>query len=292
MKTISNGEITIDVATHGAELQSIRRAGKEYLWQGDPAFWGRRSPVLFPIVGRLLDNTYRLGSETYHLGQHGFGRDMDFELVESTADSLTFRLVSSEVTRENYPFDFSLEISYKLRGKSVIVGWRVVNTGNVDLPFQIGAHPAFLLPDFKADGKLRGYFRFDRTDALTYIIPAEKGCVGPEKFTLTPGPDRVMPIFADTFDIDTYIFENSQLKRIELLKPDMSSYISVEFTAPLVALWAPTATKPDCPFVCIEPWYGRCDSVGFDGDFTERAWMNTLPPAGVFEASYAITIDE
>ena len=101
-----------------------------------------------------------------------------------------------------------------------------------------------------------------------------------------------MPVVEHTFDCDTYIFENKQLKRISLLTKEKRPYISLEFDTPLVALWAPTKTKPDCPFVCIEPWYGRCDSIGYQGEFKDREWMQKLEPKGVFDVSYDIIIND
>ncbi len=290
MDRLSNHRISIAVDRHGAELQSIVKNGREYLWQGDSRFWGRRSPVLFPIVGRVWDNVYRHDGREYQLGQHGFARDMEFTPVAVSDTRLEYELVSSDATRALYPFDFSLRIAYTLEGDSVRVEWRVANTGVVELPFQIGAHPAFYLPDFDPANDPRGYFRFDNPGPLRYISPVEKGCVSTEEHQLVTEEGALMAIRRDTFDCDTYIFEDSQLHRVELLSAECVPYLSVEFTAPLVALWAPTATKPDCPFVCIEPWYGRCDAVGYSGDFALRDVMQHLAPGAEFEASYTVTL--
>ena len=143
---LSNEYLTIEVSPHGAELQSIRnnRTGHEYLWQGNPAFWGRRSPVLFPIVGSLWNGEYHTGGNTYKMSQHGFARDMDFTIVEETETTLRFKLDSTPETLAAFPFCFSLEISYELNETRLEVGWMVKNLSETVMPFQIGAHPAFI----------------------------------------------------------------------------------------------------------------------------------------------------
>lgn len=292
MESLDNGIIRIEAARHGAELQSIIKNGKEYLWQGDARFWARRSPVLFPIVGKVWNDTLRVNGKPYSMGQHGFARDMDFAVVAADDSSLVYRLESSAESREKFPFDFALEISYRLEGASVVVGWKVCNTGERELPFQIGAHPAFYLPDFDADSDLRAFVRLMPTASPRYVALGEKGCVAPGEHTLSVGQDGLMAIRRSTFDGDAFIFQDSQLQRVELLTRSGKPYISVDFSTPLVALWAPTASKPDCPFICIEPWYGRADAMGYEGEFADREHMQKLVSGACFEATYRINIDE
>ena len=145
MNTLKNEFIEIEVADHGAELQSLRKNGKEYLWQGDARYWGRRSPVLFPMVGRVWGDVYRHNGRKFELGQHGFARDMDFTLISRTDSSLTYRLRSNESTLQLYPFDFTLDITYRIDGSTLAVSWSVTNDSTEVMPFQIGAHPAFMI---------------------------------------------------------------------------------------------------------------------------------------------------
>lgn len=289
--TLTNGTLTIEVAPHGAELQSLRRGSREYLWQGDARSWGRRSPVLFPMVGRVWGDAFRVDGRSYPMGQHGFARDTDFRRVADAPDGvLLYELRSDASTRERFPFDFVLRVSYRLDGDALVVGWEVENTGSVELPFQIGAHPAFYLPDFDADAPVRGYFSFDAPSPLYYISPAERGCMGTVRNCLDLPADGLMPVTAATFDCDTYAFDGAQLHRVALLDAARRPYVTVSFDAPLVALWAPTATKPDCPFVCIEPWYGCADPTGYDGDWASRHHMNHVAPGDTFKASYRIQL--
>lgn len=146
MKTISNEQLTIQVSPHGAELCSIFANGKEYLWQADPAFWKRHSPVLFPIVGSVWENEYRNEGITYTLSQHGFARDMEFTLVSEKEDEVRYQLMSNEETLKKYPFPFCLEIGYRIQGKQIEVIWEVKNTGDKEMHFQIGAHPLSIGP--------------------------------------------------------------------------------------------------------------------------------------------------
>lgn len=292
METISNSILTVQISEHGAELQSIRKDGKEYLWQGDAKFWGRRSPVLFPIVGRVWDNQYRYNGNTYELGQHGFARDMDFKLTHHQDDGAVYWLESTPQTLGKFPFPFRLLIGYLLDGNRITVKWRVENLGALDMYFQIGAHPAFYFPSFDASTDDRGFFAFgEHKGDLEYISPVEKGCVSPERHVLPLNQDGLMPIDIHTFDCDTYIFDNKQLKKITLLDKEQRPHISLEFDTPLVALWSPTKAHPDCPFVCIEPWYGRCDPVGYTGELENREWIQKLAPQEAFDVEYKIVIE-
>lgn len=290
MKTLQNQDLTIQVSSHGAELCSIRCGEKEYLWQANPKYWARHSPVLFPIVGKVWENTYRVDGVAYSLSQHGFARDMDFELILDTEEEVRYRLQSNEETLQKYPFPFVLEIGYRLEGKRVEVLWEVKNTGDKEMHFQIGAHPAFVYQDFDASSEQRGFFAFDRKDKLHYIGPKEKGCVSADLHELELDDEGLMPINTHTFDCDTYVFENGQLSRVTLLDKEKSPCVSMMFSTPLVALWSPTIAHPDCPFVCIEPWYGRADSVGYTGELKDRDWMQHLAAGEVFKGSYVIEV--
>ena len=206
MQTLKNDVLTVQVAEHGAELQSIMKGATEYLWQGDPAYWGRRSPVLFPIVGSVWEKRYRVDGVEYELGHHGFARDMYFVLVSATETEVRYRLESTEETLKKYPYQFVLEIAYRLHGNSLDVIWEVTNPdAEKVMHFQIGAHPAFIYPDYDLQNKERGYLVFDRTEDLQCIRIKEKGCVDAvTRYPLEIPADGKLPLASDTFDaIDT-----------------------------------------------------------------------------------------
>ena len=290
MKTISNKQLTIQVSPHGAELCSIVANGKEYLWQADPAFWKRHSPVLFPIVGSVWENEYRNEGIPYTLTQHGFARDMEFTLISEKEDEVRYRLVSNEETLHKYPFPFCLEIGYRIQGKKIEVMWEVKNSGKKDMHFQIGAHPAFYWPEFDASNSERGFFRFDKENGLKYILISEKGCADPSTEYSLELTDGLLPLDTHTFDKDALILENEQVRKVTLYNKEKLAYLSLHFNAPVVGLWSPPAKN--APFVCIEPWYGRCDRAHYTGEYKDKDWMQHLQPEEIFQGGYTIEIDE
>ena len=290
MHTLKNDVLTVEVSEHGAELHSIRKGATEYLWQADPKFWARHSPVLFPIVGSVWDKLYRVDGKVYELGQHGFARDMDFVKVEGNDTEVFYRLESNDETLKKYPWPFRLEIGYKLKGNAIEVIWRVYNPGTEEMYFQIGAHPAFYYPDYDPETDERGYFSFDRSEGLECLRIMEKGCVDAvTKYPLEIPQDGLLPLRKDTFDvIDTILLQDSQIGRVTLHRNDGTPWLSLKFTAPVVGLWSPP-TK-NAPFICIEPWYGRCDRAGYTGDYRQKDWVNRLEPGKEFEGIYTIEI--
>lgn len=290
---IQHGAMSAEISTLGAELQSLRHNGREYLWQGDPAFWAGRAPVLFPITGRVWGNHYRHNGKEYQLDIHGFARHMEFTPVEQKEDRVVLGLKSTDDTLACYPFPFMLFITYQLSDRDLAITWFVRNEGSEEMHFQIGAHPAFYLPDFDPADSVRGYFSFLSRDkeVPTYLIPLEKGCVNPsEPHTLPLDAEGMLPITEHTFDIDTYVIDSRHLSACTLLSAERVPFITVDFHMPILSLWAPTNQHPDCPFVCIEPWCGSCDTIGYEGEFGQRRVMNHLEPGAHFTNTYNIHI--
>lgn len=286
--TLTSDLLTISIATHGAELCSIiDRSGREYLWQADPRYWKRHSPILFPIVGSVRDGHFTIDGRQYSMSQHGFARDSDFTPLGSTDDEAWYELTSSDTTLAAYPYKFRLQVGYRLTGETVTVIWRVTNTDDRDIYFQIGAHPAFYYPDYGSDGE-RGYLWFDREDSFTYLRIGDGACA-----SLTPHSQpldgHLLRLDTHTFDIDTFIIEGSQLTSVALLDRERRPHLTMQFDSPLLGIWSPP--RKDAPFVCIEPWYGRCDREGFEGEFRDRDHVNRLAAGQTFEASYKIIID-
>ncbi len=290
MYTLKNDVLAIKVKEHGAELAGIVKGSTEYLWQADPAFWGRHSPVLFPIVGSVWDKKYRVDGREYELGQHGFARDMDFTLVEQTETEVRFRLESDDDTLSKYPWPFILEIAYRLEDNKVHVLWKVINPGKEDMYFQIGAHPAFYYPGYDPQKEERGFLSFDRSEGLECIRIKEKGCVDAvTKYPLVVPENGLFPLTKTTFDaIDTIMMQDSQVRKVTLHRTDGSPWLSLSFDAPVVGIWSPP--MKNAPFICLEPWYGRCDRAGYDGDYREKDWINRLGPGEEFESVYTIEI--
>ncbi len=289
-QTLSNDLLTVTIDAFGAELQEIvnKRTGWQYLWHGDKTFWGRRSPVLFPIVGSVWDGCYRMDGKEFSLGQHGFARDREFEIITDTPDDEAwFSLESDDSTLALYPRRFRLEIGYRLQEARLTVMWRVINLDDREMSFQIGAHPAFNYPDFNAADDVHGYFCFDSRSLEKQVIE-EKGCVGNATEPVALDEDGMLPVMSDTFCNDAIVLADHQVHRVSMLDKNRAPYLSVLFQAPLVGLWSPSA---QAPFACIEPWWGRCDRVGFSGDFSERDYVNKIAPGETFSASYMVIFD-
>ena len=294
---LENDRLSVEVKLHGAELCSIinKANGKQYLWSGDPKFWGRTSPVLFPFVGGLRNKEYHYNGKCYPMSQHGFARDTDFELIEQKESEAWFRMSDTEETYEKYPFHFHLDIGYRLENNQVTVMWRVENTDHKNkLHFSIGAHPAFACPLNAGEERSEYFLQFqdgngndlDRVDCRGL---GSEGLVISDMTTYQT-PEGMCRIEEKLFEGDTMILENNQAKEISLLDPAKKPYVTVCFEAPLAGIWTPA--KKNDPFVCIEPWYGRCDSAAFDGDLTTREWANELEPGEIFEANYRIIIEK
>ena len=271
----------------GAELKSLKSVpdNREYMWHGDPAYWGRTSPVLFPIVGGLKDGQYRVDGTSYSMGQHGFARDREFQLKSQVASEIWFSLSSDEETLKKYPYPFQLEIGYELTGRTVTVKWRVTNQGETPVWFSIGGHPGFLCPIDPGTDQTQYRLSFDAKEKIVASCIAG-GLVSGEKKTY-PLRNGVLPITEDLFDEDALVIEGDQAHSVSLERPDGKPYLTVDFDAPLFGVWSPPKKK--APFICLEPWYGRCDRLDFAGDFKEREWVQELAE-GTFEASYRITI--
>lgn len=290
MQTLKNDMLTVEISELGAELQSIRKGGKEYLWWGEDRFWNRRSPVLFPIVGSVWEKRFRVNGKEYEMGQHGFARDCMFEVVSASDTEIWYRLESTEDMLQSYPWPFVLEIGYRLSDNVLEVLWRVKNTGDSEMFFQIGAHPAFLYPNYDPETEDRGFFAFDNTENLQCIGFKEKGCVDADaRYPLPLDEDGLLHLRKDTFDqVDTFVLQDGQVHKVIFLQQDRTPYLTVTYDAPVIGLWSPP--ELNAPFVCIEPWYGRCDRAPFEGEFKDRDWVNGLAAGETFSAAYTIGI--
>lgn len=286
---LKNDVIAISIDSHGAELKSLKKlaTGTEYMWCGDAKYWGRTSPVLFPFVGSLKNKEYRTKGRTYPMCQHGFARDMEFELLSTTEDEIWFVLKSNEETLAKYPYEFILKLGYRIKDSEVQVLWQVENPGQEALPFSIGGHPAFNCP-IEDDTRQSDYFLdFGDVSEIISTRPGDQGlatgCM--DVYGLTDGK---LALTENLFDHDALIIEDNQTKEVSLCRKDGTPYLTVRMEAPLFGVWSPPGKQ--APFVCIEPWYGRCDSEYFDGTLKEREWGNLIDPGEVWNAFYTIEI--
>lgn len=285
---LENEKLRVEIDSFGAELKSVKdkSTNQEYMWQGDPAYWGRTSPVLFPFVGRLKNDSYLHEGKTYSMKQHGFARDLEHQLISKTSDTIYFKLVTSEETLENFPFSFVLNIGYELKENELNVLWEVSNN-SVDkhMHFQIGAHPAFNCPIHGEENKAGYKFYFSGADEIHHHGHTNTGLSVDEDIIL-PLENNRTTITPDFFDRCTYIVEGHQTNEVGLEDSHGNRIVTLLFDMPLFALWSPEGKN--APFVCIEPWCGRCDSVDFEGTLKARAFDNSLEAGEKFNTSYTI----
>ncbi len=297
--TLENEYLKITADTAGAELTGILsvRTGTEYMWQADEKYWKRHAPVLFPLVGNARDKQLMIGGRAYPMGQHGFARDMEFEVSAVTGSSVWFCLESNEETKGKYPYDFRLEIGYVLDGCSVQTIWKVTDTGSGDLHYQIGGHPAFNCPLPGTDAAQSDhYFLFDSPEPVRYRLLNSAGLLEEPVYQLeTDGGYYRIP--ADMFDKDALIIEDAQSAKVSICRPDRTPFLSVLFDAPLYGLWSPAGKG--APFVCIEPWFGRADRASFGDnggadarDIAKREYDQALAPGEDRQYSYTIRVED
>lgn len=290
--TLENDYLVVTVDAHGAEVISVisKITGEEYMWNGDVQYWNRHSPILFPFVGSNQGKKFRYEGKEYPMPQHGFARDMDFELIGREDEKLVFSLKSNEKALEVYPFLFVLDITYVLKKDQLEVIWDVKNQDKKPMYFQIGAHPGFLCRmDKKED--ISDFIAFHGVDKLRVREIDMKTGLASNKFRSLSFDAIVngvgyLRLKKSLFDNDALVLEDRQCNIVQLCHPDKTPYITVDFDTPLFGVWAPS--KRSVPFVCIEPWFGRCDGVDFHGNIEEKEYINVLEMNGVFQRSYTI----
>ena len=286
---LKNSYISIKVSDHGAELKSLVKAdsGKEFMWQADAKYWGRTAPVLFPIVGSVWNGEYKVNGVSYKLSQHGFSRDMEFSLVKEAEDELVFELKDNEESLKKFPFKFSLKIGYKIVGSKVTVSYTVSNPDDKEMYFSIGAHPAFNC-DLNKDELL-----FEKDGAAvsgslkSNVIDMSCGCLSDKQIDVDTA-EGIVKLTPELFDGDALIFEDKQADAVTLVSANDSDKLRVTCDVPLFGVWSPV--KKNAPFVCIEPWNGRCDRVGFEGSIEDREYGNKLAAGESFDTSFDIEI--
>ncbi|EAC7147211.1 aldose 1-epimerase family protein [Listeria monocytogenes] len=289
MIKLENEVLLVEMKTAGAELTRIfhKDTGLEYLWNADSKFWGRHSPVLFPTVGRLVEDTYLVDGKPYHLGQHGFARDRDFQVVEQTEKSVRFELDADEDSLAVYPYKFKLSIIYTIEKNTVAVSYEVENTDNKRIYFSIGAHPAFNLP--LTDGTtFEDYYLDFGTEENLETLCLEGPYRSGEIKKVVDEAARYLPLNYDLFKNDALIFEALKQKEMTIKSDKTPHFVKVSFPEfPFVGVWTP---KAGTPFLCIEPWYGIADGAGESVELRDKAGIEHLEPEAVFASEYEITV--
>ena len=293
---LTNDIITIEVAEHGAEMVSLCKAGREYLWTGDAQYWNRHAPILFPTVGKPYNNELHVDGNTYPMKQHGFARDSEFECAnvgrcECSSVGVMRLMQSGNDAISQYPYHLGLEVCYRLKDSKVEVVWTVENLDDREAYFQIGAHPGFLLPDYHASDDIHGYIRYHNREGQP-VNPVIVSALKEGNRVLLEEPRRVkspMPVNADTFAHDALMFEDGQVSEAVMCDKVGTPVLGVSCPqAEAYGIWAPH--KEGCPFVCLEPWCGICDPYGFTDDINARQYIHHLNTHERYTFTYTIKV--
>lgn len=288
MFKIENDYLAITINHTGAELSSIydKQEQLEYMWKGDPDFWGKKSPVLFPIVGTLKDNTFIFKGNEYQMSRHGFARDKDFVVTEQTQSTIKFTLLSDAETLKVFPFEFDFSILYTLENKCLSVGYMVNNLGNEKMYFSVGGHPAFKLP---ISNKLRYedyYLQFNKVENAGRWPISKDGLIETASEPLLINTDK-MYLKKELFYKDAIVLKNLSSDEVQLKSLKDSHGFNFKFPGfPFLGIWA----AKDADFICIEPWSGIADSVNASQHIEKKEGIENLAPGQGFERTWSVSI--
>jgi galactose mutarotase-like enzyme len=283
---ITSEALTASIHALGAEVHSItNKTGLEYIWRADPQVWPRHAPVLFPIVGRLKENRFVWNGKGYDLGQHGFARDLGFEVAGLGKDHILFELKASEATKKHYPFDFIFRIAYRLNNNCLTCTYTVVNPSPRPLLFSVGAHPGFNCPFLPGESFEDYYLEFE-TEEL-YCTELDNGLRSRTKQRLQLN-NRRLYLKSSLFDKDALVFENGQINQLNLCSSRTAHKITMQCEGwPYFGIWA----KKGCrDFLCLEPWYGIADRGDASGELTQKEGMMSLGAGKEFTCNYSVVL--
>lgn len=286
---IQNDQLVATIAETGAELISLKSKDTniEYIWQGNPEFWGRHAPVLFPFVGKLKENQYQYQGKTYSMAQHGFARDMDFTVIKKGEESVSLSLKSTEETKKNYPFDFELIITYELGGEGITTLYQVENTGKEEMFFAVGGHPAFNVP-LEEGLTFEDYYMAFSPKKSRLRLPLNGPYIDLDQRTLGQ-TNTNLALNREMFETDALIFETKGLNAFSIRSEKSCHSVTLSYNdMPYVGIWSPY--PKEAPFVCIEPWCGIADTLNASGNLIEKYGINQLAANELFKTKYSITV--
>jgi galactose mutarotase-like enzyme len=284
--TLENKHIQVKIRRKGAELYSVfsKDTAIEYMWSADPAFWGKTSPVLFPIVGALKDDTYLYDGESYSLTRHGFARDAMFDLSDQQADGATFSLSSNDSTMEKYPFAFDLQLEYKLVENLLEVTYYVKNNGDFKMFFSIGGHPAFKVPLTANSTFEDHHLHFDQIENAGRWPITPEGLIKAEPVALIENTSTLQLTRA-LFKDDALVFKGLKSDIISIRSRKHSHGLDFYFEGfPYLGIW----TTKNADFLCIEPWCGIADAAAHDQHLQTKEGIVSLLPHELWSRTWKV----
>ena len=286
MITISNETLSVSIATMGAELQNIynKQTGIEYLWDANPNFWPKRSPVLFPVIGGLKDGSYTHDGRTYHFNRHGFARESEFTVEQQTETSVTLVLETSSETLQLYPFQFKFSITYSLSDDELKNTYLIENKGIVPLLFSVGAHPAFRVPLVEGEDFTDYYLAFNELENTGVYPILGDGLIANSSVPFF-NSTKELPLKKELFYKDALIFKELKSTAISILSKKSKHGLTYSYeNFPYMGIW----NAKDADFVCIEPWCGLGDVETTTGVLAEKEGINKLDVGGNFIRSWTV----
>lgn len=292
MIKLQNKKLLVEINEHGAEVKRVYHLEHEldYLWNSNPAFWAKSSPILFPIVGRLAQDHYLHQGTAYQLSQHGFARDLVFDVITHTETNVWFELKSNPQTLEKYPFEFILRIGYELEEETLKVKWEVLNTSADKMPFSIGAHPAFSTKLQEGDNFSDYYLHFENNEGVkTRLFDNETGRVFDETEEIIDKL-KLLPLSKALFEeYATLIIDGETGVTLGSYNNDREVVLKCD-GFPYLGIWAPINREGDiADFVCLEPWYGLADGVSEPQELMSKRGIQVLDAQETFKTQYTMT---
>lgn len=278
--TIANEFLKATINSQGAELTSLISNKKNYIWEANPKFWAKHSPILFPIVGTLKDSFYLYEGEKYELSRHGFARDCNFEIKTKSLTEIVFSLKSDATSKKKYPFNFELQLKYTLNNFDLKISYTVTNLDTKEIPFSIGAHPAFALTK-----KMHNYsLLFEKQEVLKSFTLQNDLLT--DNFFEIELQNKILPLDYQLFENDALIFKTIMSKKITILENN-KPLLSISFSDfDNFGIW----TKSNAPFICLEPWMGFSDVLNHNHTILEKEGIQIVKENCTFETSFTISL--
>jgi galactose mutarotase-like enzyme len=285
MYPIASDHLQASVKPHGAELCRLQAGGADLLWDGDPVFWARQSPVLFPVVGAPKNGLLLHQGTSYPMPRHGFARDRDFRMVRLTGHSCSFRLQDDPATRAMYPFPFRLDVSYTITGPELRVQYDLHNPGPAILPASFGAHPGFRWPLVPGQPKGAHWLEFEKPEGDLVPDVTVDGLLG-GRSRPSPLEGRQLPLTEALFSEDALIFRPVQSRAVRYSAPGAPVLELAWDGFEQLGVWS----RPGAGFLCLEPWRGYASPESFDGEFLDKPGIFLVAPGATVSAHYTVTV--
>lgn len=271
--SIKGEGLSAEINPLGAELWALRDGDhRDLLWDGDPAFWTGRAPLLFPVIGVVNGDVIRVGGAEYPMAKHGFARRREFAVVAREENSATFRLEADDETRKSYPFAFRLDVHFAIADGAISLTATAQNLGDTAMPASFGFHPALRWPLPYGGARADHRLRFDAAEPEPIRRIDSDGLVRP-KPEPTPIEGDTLIVRDDLFTDDAVILDAPHSRGLHFGAPGTPG-LRVDWDLPQLGIW----TKPGAPYLCIEPWQGMADPEGFTGDIFDKPGIVAIAP--------------